>query len=137
MRTSARNALAFGFTLALAAAACTPEPKLDPETFPGGVLRVNYAGGAEDILLMVNPDGSLAGAEGAASVDGWSATRSLVAFTAIPAKGAPELAFALPAAAFGPDYAGQARAAGNCIANCTREATAWWARGKEKLALPK
>jgi len=137
MPTAASNALAFGFTLALAAAACTPAPRLDAETFPGGVLRVNYAGGAEDIMLYVNPDGSFAGAEGDTRVEDWSATRSRVAFTAAPGEGAPRLAFTLPAAAFGPDYAGQARATGSCTANCTREATAWWARGKEKLALPK
>jgi len=128
---------ALALALALAVAACTPGPKLDPETFPGGVLRVNTAGVPEDIMLFVNPDGSMAGAEGAASVDGWSASRSAVAFTAAPREGGPPLAFAMPAAAFGPDYAGQARVTGTCTADCTREATAWWASGKERVTLPK
>ncbi|MDT8344484.1 MAG: hypothetical protein RQ752_08605, partial [Thermohalobaculum sp.] len=62
---------------------------------------------------------------------------SAIAFTAAAGAAGPARAFALPAAAFGPDYAGTATLTGPCATGCTRNATAWWARGKETLTLPR
>lgn len=130
------HAIAAGLAASLLAA-CIPGQTIDPETFPGGIMHVAYSGAPAEIVLFVNPDASLAGAEGVASVDGWSASRAALGFSAVAQDGAGTMVFDMPAAAFGPDFAGTVTLDGGCGTDCVREATAWWVRGDNLVQLPR
>ena len=118
--------------LVLGLAACGSGPEFDAGSFPGGVLTVAYGG--EQMLIFVDPDASLAGAEGAA-VEEFRLGRNGLRFAAMPDDGRA-LAFELPAADVGPDFSGSYAVRGDCSANCTGPATAWWSQGHDRVALP-
>jgi hypothetical protein len=112
---------------------------LKAETFAGGVLRVKYpTDGNKDILIFVNPDGSVAGAKGGTKkIKSFSITEQRLSFVAkaVTNWGYKKMSFNLIKAADGGGYSGDYNIS-SCKNNCTRTGTATWDSGREKVAIP-
>ena len=109
-----------------------------PADFAGGVLRVEYpTRGNQDILIFVNPDGSVSTVRGgASSVLLFRLTQQRLSFTTTATTdwGQRPMNFDLVATSRG--YAGQYRITSRCQNNCVRNGTARWESGAENVQVP-
>ena len=108
-------------------------------SFDGGVLRVRYpTDGNEDILVLINRDGSVADVIGGAnSVSNFKLSRAALTFDteAVTTIGRQPMKFTLDGVAEG-SWVGDYTVGGDCSRNCLRTGAASWDRGGELISLP-
>ena len=140
-----KTGIAAAAALVLLLTGCAPGdgPDLSGEdaaaNFDGGILRVRYPNeGNKDILIWVNPDGSVAKVTGGATeVRDLRLSRAAIEFgtDAATITGPQPMEFALGAVDEG-SYVGEYAVGGDCTKNCVRTGAANWDKGADRVALP-